>query len=75
MLIAMPYGLPAVGRGDLKNPELEAIFFWNFITRRVAPFPSAYCPPSTRVPVNELLDASITEALMKSFREVFLFGD
>lgn len=75
VLIAVPSSLPAVRRYALEHPELEAVFLELRHPKGSSLLVLAYCPPSTRVTAYELLDKSLTKALVKPYREVLLFGD
>ncbi|KAM7299100.1 hypothetical protein ISCGN_019667 [Ixodes scapularis] len=62
-------------RYDLEHPDLEAIFLELHLPHGTVLLGCVYCPPSTRNSAYQLLDASVTRALLKPYRDILLIGD
>ncbi|KAG0422302.1 hypothetical protein HPB47_001865, partial [Ixodes persulcatus] len=60
---------------DLEHPDLEAIFLELHLPHGTVLLGCVYCPPSTRNSAYQLLDASLTRALVKPYRDILLIGD
>ncbi|KAM7281131.1 hypothetical protein ISCGN_005789, partial [Ixodes scapularis] len=75
VLVATPSGLIVDRRYDLDHPDLEAIFHELHLPHGTVLLGCVYCPPSTRNSAYQLLDASVTRALLKPYRDILLIGD
>ncbi|KAM7285158.1 uncharacterized protein ISCGN_032118 [Ixodes scapularis] len=75
VLVATPSGLTVDRRYDLVHPDLEAIFLELHLPHGTVLLGCVYCPPSTRNSAYQLLDASVTRALLKPYRDILLIGD
>ncbi|KAM7313602.1 uncharacterized protein ISCGN_003455 [Ixodes scapularis] len=75
VLVAIPTSLTVDRRYDLEHPDLEAIFLELHLPHGTVLLGCVYCPPSTRNSAYQLLDASVTRALLKPYRDILLIGD
>ncbi|KAM7291965.1 uncharacterized protein ISCGN_025259 [Ixodes scapularis] len=75
VLVAAPIGFTVDRRHDLQHPDLEAIFLDLYTPQGIVLLGCVYCPPSTRDAAYKLLDASLTCALLKPYRDVLIIGD
>ncbi|KAM7312669.1 uncharacterized protein ISCGN_009574 [Ixodes scapularis] len=75
VLVAAPTGFTVDRRHDLEHPHLEAIFPDLYTPQGIVLLGCVYCPPSTRDAAYKLLDASLTCALLKPYRDVLIIGD
>lgn len=75
ILIAVPSGLRAIRRDDLEHPELEALFLELLLPRGTILLGCVYCPPHNKESAYKHLDASMTRAAKKTYKDILIMGD
>lgn len=71
-LVAATSALTADRRHDLEHPDLDRIFLELHLPHGTVLVGCVYCPPPTRDCAYKLLDATLTRALLKPYRDVLL---